>query len=323
MGKVIMERDIDGRFTIGHEAWNRGKNMSRVSLNMKKLWQNPEYRERQVKAHNHPNPAHSKRMKKIWQDPQYRRKQHSKKVGRKLSKEHKEKISKSLRRLVLPEEEMRRLYIDEKLSTIKIAKLYGVSQNTIVKRVKTHGIKLRTQSEALKGNTIARRFRDKISKAKKGKHYSPATEFKKGFKAPKIWRSLWSKIMKKKWKDITYVNKVMHARNARPNKPETKLMKIFDTNSFPFRYVGDGRVVIGGLCPDFIHSKGEKKIIELFGRIFHDPDVSFKKEIQWHRQYFGRMAYYAQFGYDCLILWDDELQDEVSIVERIRGFISE
>lgn len=318
---VMMERNR-GEFAKGHKAWSKGKHQPQVSLRMKKLWQNPEWRERQINTRKHPNPEHSQRLKTLWQDPEYRRKQHSKKFGRRLSKEHKAKISKALRRLTLPEEELRNLYLDEVLTTIKIAKLYRVSQSTVVKRLKAYGIKLRTRSEALKGNSIGKRFRDKISEAKKGQHSSSATEFKKGFKAPKEWRDLWSKVMKEKWKDQRYVKEIMKARHARPNNPEAKLMGILDRNKFPFCYTGDGKVTIGGLCPDFTHKNGQKKVIEIFGRTFHDPAVSFKNIIPWRSQYWGRIAFYSQLGYQCLILWDDELGDEELIIEKVRGFIN-
>jgi hypothetical protein len=335
-------REIREKISRGHKgqrAWNKGKKLSpllakhkrklseahkrkaaETSLRMKELWENPKYREGQVKAHKHPNPKHGQIMRKMWQDPNYRENQRIKHLGRKLSKEAREKLSESLRRLVLPEEELRRLYLKEKLSTIKMAKLYGVSQGAVVKRLKAYGIKLRPRSEALKGNTIGKQFRDKISKAKKGKRSSPATEFKKGFKASKEWRNLWAKIMKKKWDDPSYVKKVMKARHAHPNNSEMKLIKILDRNQLPFSYTGDGKVTIGGLCPDFIHNNGDKKVMELFGRIYHDPDVSFKDEIPWCQQYFGRMAYYSQFGYNCLIIWDDELNNEVKVAEKIRRF---
>lgn len=320
MGEIIMERQ-KGKFVKGNHAWSKGKRLPQVSLRLKKAWQNSEFRRRQVEAHKHPNPQHSERMKILWQDPEYQIKQHSKKVGRKLSEESKAKISSSLRRLVLPKDELRNLYLDKRFSTLKIAKLYEVSQNTIIKRLKENGIELRTRSEALKGYTMGKQIKDKISTAKKGQHCSPATEFKKGFKAPKEWRDLWSKVMKDKWNDRNYVKNIMRARHARPNKPETRRMKIFKRNSLAFRYVGDGEVTIGGLCPDFILNNGDKKVIELFGRTYHDPDFTFRDRIPWHQQYWGRMAYYSQLGYKCLIIWDDELVNEEKVVERVKSWV--
>jgi len=116
--------------------------------------------------------------------------------------------------------------------------------------------------------------------------------------------------------------KNLESTMKRPTIPEEKVSAIINEHTFPFSYTGNGKVIIGTLNPDFLHLNS-KKIIEVFGRVFHDPSVSFKIAIPWHQQYFGRMAYYAQFGYDCLILWDDELCDESVVVRRIQSFLKE
>ena len=244
--------------------------------------------------------------------------------GKHLSENHKRRISKALDgkyKINIPKNKLKQLYIDEKLSTIKIAKLYETSTAIVLDRMSEYGIKLRTRSEALKGRIISDETKLKISKANKGKHLSPSTEFKKGSKAPKKWRILWSKIMKEKWKDPQFVEKIMEARNAQPNKPETKVLQLMEYNQLPFSYSGDGKATIGGLCPDFVHSDGDNKVIEIFGRVFHDPEKSFF-EVPWAGQYWGRLARYSQSGYDCLILWDDELDDEIEVVEKIRRFMN-
>jgi G:T-mismatch repair DNA endonuclease (very short patch repair protein) len=112
----------------------------------------------------------------------------------------------------------------------------------------------------------------------------------------------------------------LEALIKKPTKPEKRLIDIIEKEALPYRYAGNGSVIIGTLNPDFIHTDSKKKLIEIFGRSFHDPDASFKDEIPWHQQYWGRRAYYAQFGYDCLILWDDELKDEERVAEKIKRF---
>lgn len=319
-GKVVMERDEKGRLVKGHRTWSEGKKLPETSLKIKELWRNSEYRARQVKAHKHRNPTHSLRMKKLWENPHYQEIQRIKHCNRKLSDETKRKISKALRRIEISKKELKRLYLLEKHSIAEIAKLCGVSQTPIMMKLKEYGIKLRTRSLALKGKNIPKAVRRKISKTKKGQRSSPSTEFKKGFNAPKEWRNLWSKIMKNKWNDLSYVKKIMKARHTRPNNPENRLIRILNGNNLPFSYTGDGKVIVGGLCPDFAHNNGKKKLIELFGRIYHDPNKSFKAKIPWHSQYWGRIAYYSQLGYDCLIIWDDELEDEEKVVERIKSW---
>lgn len=239
-----------------------------------------------------------------------------------LSEDHRKKIgeaNKGKGKIAVPEEELRRLYLDQKLSTIKIAKVYKTNFVTILKRMEEYGIKRRNRSETSKGRIISEEIRRKISERNKGRHLSSSTEFKNGH-LPLISSERQAENTKRLWKQGNFVKKQMRARHVHPNKPEKKLTHILERNKFPFHYVGDGEVTIGGLCPDFIHDNGDKKVIELFGRVFHDPDFTFRGQIRWHQQYWGRMAYYSQFGYRCLIIWDNELVNEEKVVERIKAW---
>jgi len=113
------------------------------------------------------------------------------------------------------------------------------------------------------------------------------------------------------------LRKIIKARHARPNRAERRLIKIIEDNNLPFRYVGDGKVIIGGKNPDFIHKEGEKKVIELFG-------------IYWHSPIYGRVRptmtpdyvkkHYKKHGYDCLIIWDVELKNTNRIIDKIMRF---
>lgn len=171
----------------------------------------------------------------------------------------------------------------------------------------------------------------KISRAKEGVHVHSA-EFKQ--RQSQITRKRWanpeykkkqSEIQRRLWKDTEVRSKRIKAtRKAlfiRPTLPEQRVINLIQEYGLPFRYVGDGEVVVAGLNPDFIDIEN-KKIIEVFGRAFHDPEESFKDKIPWHQQYWGRLARYSQKGYDCLILWDDELRDEKLTIEKVRGFIN-
>ncbi|GAJ10777.1 unnamed protein product, partial [marine sediment metagenome] len=76
-----------------------------------------------------------------------------------------------------------------------------------------------------------------------------------------------------------------------------------------WKYVGDGQVILGGFCPDFINTNGKKQVIELFGTYWHDVfDIARKKD------------HYRQYGFDTLVIWSDELADEEATVKRIKTF---
>jgi len=130
------------------------------------------------------------------------------------------------------------------------------------------------------------------------------------------------RVLRKLWQKFEYKEKVLkgviRAIHKRPTNPEVKFIEIVEKYNLPFKYVGDGSLIIGNLNPDFIHIR-KSKVIEIFGRVFHDPEYSFF-QLDWKRQPFGRISYYAQFGYDCLIIWDDELENQKKVAEKVRRF---
>lgn len=112
---------------------------------------------------------------------------------------------------------------------------------------------------------------------------------------------------KKNWQDPDYVKRVM--AKHQPNKPEQQLITLIEANKLPFKYVGDGEFILGGNCPDFLNTNGKKQLIELFGTYWHPVfDVAKKKE------------HYRQYGFDTLIIWEDELQDEDKVLKKIKHF---
>lgn len=123
---------------------------------------------------------------------------------------------------------------------------------------------------------------------------------------------------KNKWRDEEYVKKMMEKFNAKPNGVELYLDFILQ-NRFPdeWKYVGDGNCVINGLLPDFINCNGKKKIIEVFGDYWHTK----KKKMRYSYTEEGRKKAFNEVGYDTLIIWEHEFEDENKIIEKIRGFM--
>jgi len=88
-------------------------------------------------------------------------------------------------------------------------------------------------------------------------------------------------------------------------EPELKveaLLNYYYPNQY--EYTGDGSIIINHSCPDFTNCNGQKKVIEVFGTYWHsekktgrtkDEEESFKKKT------------YGEFGFDCLIIWEYEL----------------
>jgi very-short-patch-repair endonuclease len=140
---------------------------------------------------------------------------------------------------------------------------------------------------------------DKVGKpsAMKGKHFPPEI-------VEKV-----SQALRLKWQDPDYAFRVMKARGIKPNKPEQKIITLMEENKLPFKYVGDGQFILGGKCPDFLNVNVKKQVIELFGTYWHDIlDVARRTE------------HFRQYGFDTLVIWEDELSNASKVVSKITKF---
>lgn len=130
------------------------------------------------------------------------------------------------------------------------------------------------------------------------------------------------------WENVDYAmtvrSKSLSSLMQSPTVPEQKVIEVIEINNYPFRYTGNGSHFIGVLNPDFIATNGTQKLIEVFGRVFHDPTVTFKEEIPEKSTEKGRIQYFKDHGWDALILWDDHiLNSSFDLSARIGEFIDD
>jgi len=133
----------------------------------------------------------------------------------------------------------------------------------------------------------------------------------KGIQYDDIIKEKISEGVKLLWQSDEYVKKQMKSRNVMPNKAEMYLQSILNSIFFEnqFQYVGDGKEIIGGKCPDFIDLINNK-IIELYGDYWHrgqNPQ--------------DRIDYFKQFGYDTLVIWESELKDIEVLKNKLTSFM--
>lgn len=103
---------------------------------------------------------------------------------------------------------------------------------------------------------------------------------------------------------------------VKPNVSERKLAQLLQDYSLPYKFVGDGTVILGTYSPDFLNINGKKKVIELFGDYWH----SEKKVRKWHEGELGRIMAYKALGFDCLVVWEHELKNPEVLISKIKAW---
>ena len=86
-----------------------------------------------------------------------------------------------------------------------------------------------------------------------------------------------------------------------------------------FEFCGNGTRWIAGKNPDFVRIDGKKKqVIEFFGDYWHSESITGIPEDIHEKQ---RSEHFENYGYDCLIIWETELNKQrSSIYHKVRRF---
>lgn len=143
-----------------------------------------------------------------------------------------------------------------------------------------------------------------------GKHHTCQAKAKNSAKIKARWqmkeyREKLQRIRQALWQNPEYVMHQIKSRGVKPNKAELKLQSFLDKHFHnTWEYVGDGQLIIGGRCPDFVNVNGAKEIIELFGAYWHSIfEIAERKE------------HYRKYGFKLAIIWDDELENETRLLK--------
>lgn len=99
--------------------------------------------------------------------------------------------------------------------------------------------------------------------------------------------------------------------DMRPTSLEKIVIQLCQDYQLPYKYVGDGQIWIVGRNPDFINTNHKKQVIEVFGSY-------------WHPLFDGtfRTQHYKQFGFDCLVIWEEEFKALGKMIKKLRQFAS-
>jgi len=115
-------------------------------------------------------------------------------------------------------------------------------------------------------------------------------------------------------KKAEWIKNNLKANRIRPTSIEQTIIDVCQEYSLPYKYVGNGEVIIEGKNPDFICTNGCKTILECYGRYWHQPEDEPE-----------RKEYFLKFGYKTLILWDYEIDksSHEELRDKINNFTEE
>ncbi|MFH1398958.1 MAG: DUF559 domain-containing protein [Candidatus Woesearchaeota archaeon] len=138
----------------------------------------------------------------------------------------------------------------------------------------------------------------------------------KGLKRSEETKRKLSKAAIRAWSDPIIKEKtvraVLKALQLKPNKSELKLFNILqELQPNNWQFVGDGKIIIEGFCPDFINVNGKKLIIELNGDYWHKNTQEKDKR---------KIEVYKSKGFKTLTVWEKELQNINEVKNRILKF---
>jgi very-short-patch-repair endonuclease len=244
------------------------------------------------------------------------------------------------------------MYLQKHLSCNKISKKLHLGEWIIRSYLYYFNIPLRTSSESQKIIWSNKSYRNKMIKLakvnyrKKGekirkKEWTNKDKKEQSIRSKKWWRNPknkdktkkmkeilathnigitfnkeWIKSIsierKNRWKNPNYARNWNIKNNISPTFPEIITKKICKLNHLPFKFVGDGKLIISSFNPDFICEK-EKKIIEVFSEYHHNLPKVKKRD--------RRKRYaYNSLGYKLLVIWSKKLKNPQKVTERIVNF---
>jgi very-short-patch-repair endonuclease len=173
-----------------------------------------------------------------------------------------------------------------------------------------HSVRMMGNGNPLFGKKRPKKTRNKISKTRIKRFESGELVVPQlGIKKPD-----WSEKMKINWQNKEFRYKMitasMKAQKKSMNLCEKLLAKHLPKN---FKYVGNGKVIIGGFCPDFVDSS-KKLIIEHFGDYWHNLPT-------WKERDCRRFKEYKNAGYRTLVIWEHELKNINNVKNKVNNFV--
>lgn len=127
------------------------------------------------------------------------------------------------------------------------------------------------------------------------------------------------------WQNPEYrermIKVMMKALAKRPTKLEHNGINFISKFNLPIKYVGDGSLIIGGKNPDYVESNGKKICFEIGNKIEKSLKREGRDQHSWQEYEQQRIEHFKKHGWKCLVIWEDELQNERLLLDKIQNFI--
>lgn len=220
-------------------------------------------------------------------------------IGKKATKETKEKMS-TMRMGHIVSEDTKR-----KISVIKTGK--KMSPEAVLHM----SVALKGKTAWNKGKKMSVDARHNMSVSATGRKLSDTAKRKVGdfFRGKTLSNDHKQKI-KDSWKDATVAKARLGGGSRRPNKIEKILLDVLNSVApNTWIYVGDGSLVVGGKCPDYVNVENNK-LIELFGDYWHRGENPQ-----------DRIDYFEKCEYKTLVIWEKDVRKNVSdVINKVVEF---
>jgi len=140
-----------------------------------------------------------------------------------------------------------------------------------------------------------------------GRHHSDETKKLISLKQKKRWAESRDWLLSK---HSSHLPARLRGLMRRPTSFERIVIDIIHDFNLPFKYVGDGALIIANLNPDFISTDGSMKLIEVYARWCHKSDYELNRAVR-----------FKDCGYDVMFLDDDDIRSRDVCKEKICSFL--
>ena len=154
---------------------------------------------------------------------------------------------------------------------------------------------------------------EKMRRAKLGKHHTLEAKEKmsRTHNTPEVKRKH-SECLKRLYEDPEFLKKKSKGLRSK-TKPEKHLEKLLQSlypNEFKYNGRYDCGISIDRMIPDFVNVNGRKQVIDMHGSYWHKGEDATVRQKR-----------YAKYGYSSLIVWENELENEDKVVQKVVEFV--